>query len=269
MARYAPSTRIMLALSALLLGGCLSDEEPGLHSIKADAEGRVHPALVDCDTIAEFPQTITAADVAATPRADRLAEELALVASGQLVAPDGFYERVAADVAALQRALPEFANAVGAGCYVPDFVIVRFDAATFEAVDAGRYAGWDELNALLRAEQTTVFRSLRMVRLALGGLYNRGRIEQEYLQLPGVELASMDSWVGLSLRACVAERSFYNFYILARGSGDCPVGCSRWRYTGLAVGNSGRVTPLGEFETDSGRLAPAWYENARDCRAVL
>jgi hypothetical protein len=178
------------------------------------------------------------------------------------------YDRVAGDLMRIRTAYPAYAQIERGGCYRPDRLWLLFHEALYPHVQAGNYTAWNQLNAALRGAPTDEAPVANVVWVEFDGLYNMNRVVREYQRLPGVISAGTEHWPGINTRACMAERGFYNLYILGLGSGDCPAGCRHWRYIGVAVDDAGNVVPLGEYDTAT-MGEPRWFERAADCVETL
>lgn len=253
---------ITIIIFTLSITGCL--HEPSEHPIVTDANDRFHTETVGCDTFAGLPD-IVPESVADTPRVNDVAEEVALFASGELIAPEELYHRVVDDLEGIHASFPGFTDVRPIRCYVPNSLIIRFDTETFEQVRSWNYDAWDELNGVLRASVNNIHDSFGWVSLAFVGRYNGPRIGAEYSALPGVESASMSGrgWAGFPSRMCMAQRDFYNFYILTKGGERM----ADVRTLAVGVAHSGEIVSVGEWNGFSDGI-PAWFSNAEDCRAL-
>src|SRR5688500_14749088 len=96
------AARILSMLSLVLLVGCEDYSGPAPQGPATPLPDSLSPEL-SCSTAAPLsPGGITAVDTSLTPRADVDAEILAMEASGEFIAPQALYERVAQEVRLLR-----------------------------------------------------------------------------------------------------------------------------------------------------------------------
>ncbi|MEA2694465.1 MAG: hypothetical protein QOJ16_3852 [Acidobacteriota bacterium] len=135
----------------------------------------------------------TAAEVAATPRADVSAERLALVLGGGLTAWPWLYDRVRADMGAIRAQAPDLANVGFLPRIGTSTLILSFQPAAYAQIQAGTYHAWDCLNQWYSARPERL-NSIAAVVLHLPGRYDMRRVRPEYAALPGVSVAELDSY---------------------------------------------------------------------------
>lgn len=137
----------------------------------------------------------TPAQIAATPREDEDAEQIALLLGGELTAPQDLYERVRDDLVALRSAHPDQLATVP--------VVPRHDARTLllrvppevaAAISAGTYHEWDCLNGWYRAGSAGLLTSW-LAQVRFEGLLDTERIAAEYARLPGIDSAFVDPFI--------------------------------------------------------------------------
>jgi hypothetical protein len=132
----------------------VSDQWSGEHHSFHSPAGKAFAPILRTDLFATCgtPRPCgsgNAADIAASPREDWIAEPVALFLDRTVAATQATYERVHADLAAIHTAHPELAG--GASVYFAPFTTNDFflgvDAPTFAAMENGTYHAWDCLNA--------------------------------------------------------------------------------------------------------------------------
>lgn len=136
----------------------------------------------------------TAAEIAATPRADEEAERLALFLGGELTAPQPLYERVRDDLAALRGAHPSLAGVPFVPRHDTRTLILTVPPAVHDAIAAGTYDEWSCLNDWYGAVEARTL-TLRVALVRFAGRLDTERIAAEYAQLAGIETASPDALV--------------------------------------------------------------------------
>lgn len=248
-----------LAAAVLMVAGCFDSDE--------GVDTGLWPATVDCNTVATEPESIQAADLSPTPRADRTAEILALQATGALIAPEDVYQRVAAELTGIRHRFPDMTGHGVRGCGDPSTLLVEFEDQAFPSVEDGTYDEWDDLNTLFDHQDTDIHSHFSMATLHFNGRYNFGRLGQEYEALSGIKNAAANLPIGDGNDVCMAIRETVHFYIFKLGSGDCPSGCTEERFLAVQVDNSGNIEPVGQWSGVGS--PPNWFQNAEDCRAFL
>jgi hypothetical protein len=137
----------------------------------------------------------TAAEIAATPRADEEAELIALFLGGGLTAPQALYERVRDDLAALRAAHPDVLAGVP---FIPRHdartLLLNVPPAVADAIADHTYDEWNCLNDWYSADAADLLTS-SLARVRLAGIFDTEWIAAEYALLPGVESASADALV--------------------------------------------------------------------------
>jgi hypothetical protein len=138
----------------------------------------------------------TAAEIAATPRADVAAERLALVLGGGFTAWPWLYDRLRTDMAAIRDQTPDLAT-IG---FVPRFsestLLLSFEPAVDAQILAGTYHAWDCLNQWYSA-RTERLDIISAIILILPGRYDMRRVLPDYAALPGIAQADISSNVFL------------------------------------------------------------------------
>lgn len=157
--------------------------------------GSIGNEAPDCSTVVALGDP---ADVAATPRADRDAELLALaLVPDAVAAPQVLYDVIADDLAQIRAVAPEL-DALHVQCQIPAGYTFWFDdAATVELVWWGDFHGWDCLNATYGVQYEAFGDGGDVWRIdglgfAVGfsGVFGEAVVEQ-YRALPGLADASV------------------------------------------------------------------------------
>jgi hypothetical protein len=242
----------------------VTDFSTGKVQTYTNAQGQAFLPVQDADAFAGCPDSTphacgqgTAAEVAATPRADADAERLALVLGGGVTAWPWVYERVHEDLGSIRAQQPEVAS-VG---FLPQIgtssLTLWFQLDTDAQIQAGTYHAWDCLNQWYGASVKRA--SSGAVRLTLPGRYNMRRLLPEYAALPGLAIVDFDRPdFGDSFCATVNGATF-NYYVLLNASSTLYYFTSR---PGSAPVRQGAYFPATDGPT------PAWVQDALSCFAT-
>jgi hypothetical protein len=232
--------------------------------------GRPFPPLQDtsafatCDAVRACGQGI-AADVAATPRADRELEHLAVVMEGGVAASHAAYDRVVAEVTAIRAQHPALAGTEYIPHHRPHSLIMTFDPPTFAAIEAGTYHGWDCLNAWYGGTPDPVSIISGAI-LHFDGVYETERLLADYLRLPGAVSGDLDivGFFGPFVPSvlCGLREGEAHLYFFDQRAGDGAI----WHLRSAAPGASPELVQV--FDPRSAApLLPAWYPLYQRCLA--
>ncbi len=208
------------------------------------------------------PGLPSAAEIAATPRADENLELLALRLSGGIVADQATYDRIVRDVSAV-RAQDERVATIA---YFPQSdgksIGLSPDQQTDEAMRSGQYQGWNCLNQAYVVTDTHFDDANppfdANVYLELKGIYDISKVVMQYGQLPGVKAFNSGPGGGDGPTICVTRESDIWHYVFDQAGGDCPAGCTEHTYYHFSTNVAGSVTTLGQIpaDTDSKYTSP-------------
>lgn len=210
----------------------------------------------------------TDAVIALSPFADKEAEVLAIEASGEIVAPKHVYEHILSDLTLIRSQNPSVQDIRAVASWVPDEILMGFDAEGLSTVQAGMYTDWDCANThydFLGKEVHTSF-----VLLHFDHLFNAPFLASEYAMFSHVDYAEPNGIIGDGNDVCVSieNDTKYN-YIFDAGSGDCPAGCISHQYWGFSTGGDPvMLTALGTYVTGQGN-PPAWLTALAECTKWL
>lgn len=139
----------------------------------------------------------TPEELAATPRADRSTELLALALGSGLTAEQALYDRLVSDLAAIRDARPELG---AVDFFSPEYdgktlLLNVEDEAAGQAMEAGTYDAWDCLNDHYGLESIQPVDPIPrpawvLVTVRLEGIYHLETLAPDYGDLPGVASAS-------------------------------------------------------------------------------
>jgi len=206
---------------------------------------------------------------AATPRADKEAELMALWLSAEIMAPDSLYNAVDKGLKFIRGNYPDsipcslFAFKPE---FIPSVLIVVFTDSLAKEYRAGNYHDWDSLNNYFRVQEidTSVFLGKLSARLKFKGVLNPYHLEHIYMNnLPEMYLIDPDGFAG----------DWPNFYpwvvdnrlefFLRDAWGDCPAGClDQDVYAFLQ--NDGEYEYAGFHSDTLVQAKPLWWGDFRE-----
>lgn len=264
----------MIATAVVLLAGCDSATRMNVPERDLPLSMRVLPVSASPERSCTIPGPlppggIPAVDTSVTPRSHAAAEVLAVEASGELVSAEALYRRVARELEAIFGSSESVPGEVFFGCGAISEVIVGMTDAGRQQVESGAYTAWDEYNQTLRLREMRQLGTGAFV-LHFDGVYNLATLAHAYGQLPEVEYAERNGFVGGRGDLCLerfGDELDTHVYISWSGSGDCAAGCISSTYSGFVTDASGAVEFLGSFE--GGDTEPDWFVKARQCRNFL
>ena len=238
--------------------------------------------------------TTTAAEAQQTPRENPHAEVLALKLSGQVVAEQALYDRIALDLSLIgatadpptQAPLPLFRTdhlqVNLAGPEVQDILDEVDYGQDLTPYLRGRYTAWNCLNDIYKLTEIRLagrgfdldgnVENVAFL-FAFHGRYHGNALANEYRSLPWVSIASgsISPTDDVSDVCVSADGDVYTYvFDQASGSGCASGWCSLHTYRGFTTTASGGVMPLGTMErTSASEQLPPWLANARDCTDLL
>lgn len=199
---------------------------------------------------------IDAEDDIHAPLPDREAEILALLMSGEIVAPLDLYETVLQDLESIRSAwcdtLPRICSIGPRTDWQIGILKLSVDFATYEAIRTGSYDAWDDLNERYDLDHVQFSDFCRppcpFVTLYFTPLLNPDFLISEYEQLPGVQSAFKSYFVGDGpnlIGTLIGSQRHYSFQYRW---GDCIAGCIHSREWSF-VADQGGITYEGESGT--------------------
>ncbi|HXE96889.1 MAG TPA: hypothetical protein VN642_10815 [Dongiaceae bacterium] len=202
------------------------------------------------------------------------AETLAIEATGALTAPQVVYDRVGGELAIIRSAHPDVSKIVAQPSWVPQNLLVGFDATGAAEVLDGTYTAWNDANArygVTQVGKNQLTGSGGYALLDFGGRFiNIPLLAKEYAKLPHVTSAAPNGIVGDGNDVCLEISGDTHFFIFDAGSGDCPAGCINHVYRGFSVDGSGTIADLGTWQVPSpGVPPPQWFQDLSSCRNWL
>lgn len=176
-------------------------------------------------------------------RDNQEAEHIAMKLSGELLAPDDLYHRIDFDLALLRYTYPILNSVINRPDYVRNQLMVGFNSDTsrdkyhqlneyFQVIDIH---SWEPI---INAHLLTFCDSI-----------NADALTIEYEQLPEVDFAEPNHYIGDGDHVIVKPHDKYYHYKFIKGSGDCLSGClcaEVWEYN---VDVDGNIKPTFYFCT--------------------
>lgn len=194
-------------------------------------------AFATCGVVRSCGQG-SAAEIAATPRADSSLEALALVLSNGITARQATYDRLVADVPAIKASFPELRDAEFRPAYDATTLLLTLTPEAAAAARAGTNHAWDCLNSWYDAVEVRVLNPLNVAFVHFRGLLRTDRLAPEYLALDGV-LAASQNFIApppippaqLDRICAVAEGARFHYLVVTSGGSD-----AYWYLTTAAPG---------------------------------
>lgn len=209
-------------------------------------------------------------DLDITAKDNEEAELIALCLSGELAAPDYYYNRVLKNLAAVRSQFGPWIEPVSrikfTSPWTPSRVVIGFDAETFNLVKNGEYHAWDELNTQYHVVEINIT-SLRAINVAILNFENRlhpRRLAELYAYLPGVRYAEHSSILGGSYNIYPRQTPRGITYLFRDGWGDCWSGCIYNEYWYFVVEGSSGVFLIGHWAPHLNPEEPEWWSDAKE-----
>lgn len=220
---------------------------------------------VPIDPCAEYVGLATPDELDVTPRRDEGAEILALELSGELVAPDAIYDRIAHDLATIRAEVPELAQVPVVPAMLHQTLTIGLTDEAAQAAREGDYDAWACPNALYRVVETSILDQVPWAVLQFDGRYDIEQLIPEYTVLEGVtnayaEEPSKEQYDG---DVCLVSSEDLTYRYVFR-DGACLVPPCDLTYWGFVTDAAGTLETLGSFTTAD--PVPAWYADI-DCPA--
>ena len=203
-----------------------------------------------------------------TPRANEEAELVALCLSGELVAPNGLYEQVRRDLAAIRATFGDTFELINqirfSPPWVPGNLMLGFDETAFQLLRDGQYHAWDDLNQQYEVTDmdTVPFTSGGVVLLIFQRRLHPWRLAKLYEDLPGVWTVSPNHIIGDWSNVYARQTWEGMTYLFRRGWGDCPSGCIYSEYWYFRVDDNWPMF-VGHWVPHQQSNVPEWWEEAR------
>ncbi len=205
--------------------------------------------------------------IGSSPMENEEAELIALCLSGELVAPDGLYEQVMTDLAAIRTAFAETLGTAGQiefrTPWSTGVLMLGFDDSTVQQIRDGEYHAWDDLNDQLQATNvdTSHLDFIGCAVIVFNGRLHPYRLAEIYSQLPGLENTSPSFIRGDSPNVYSREIQGGMTYLFRNGWGDCPSGCISNEFWYFSC-EGPEPEFVGYWPAYEGVPPPHWWEEA-------
>lgn len=210
-----------------------------------------------------------------SPREDAEAEALALLYSGDLVAPEALYQTITKGLVTLRKSIPDSLKNLRDIHYNPRVAISAIQPLmTSEAKDLirkGEYTEWDSLNAVFGTTVTdtlaiTIYDSKKeffWVTLKATDRLSPCLMGKMYEKMDGVAIMNTvaGGLDGPSLYYGVKDGR--DFFLIRDAFGDCPSGCAYARFY-LFVKSGNRYTLESNWLHNYTTETPQWLKEARN-----
>ena len=207
--------------------------------------------------VADFGKTIQTASEEA-----RL---MALSLSGELQPPQALARDIEAHLAQIRARYGNIDTAINALSYhppwVPSRILLRVDAATIQQIKEGTYRAWDALNLKYQHSETKIHSSF--VALNFDGILHPRSLANLYADLPGVQYAEPDGYVGDSPNIYPRSTPSGLTYLFREAWGDCPSGCIYSKYWYFAITSTGPQL-IGAWNPQDQPAQPTWWPDAKE-----
>jgi hypothetical protein len=249
-------------------GDTTTTDDDGSSSTDASAEdgSSSDGGMLDCEG---WVGAVTPADTAMTPRPNEEAEQLALEATEDVVAPQDVYDRVELDLEAIRGAYGEVAGIAAMPSWAHGELLLQVDEATADAILDDTYTAWDCANEVykLTSIDTDLLDFISFVVLHFDGRYYVPGQLADYNAIPGIVYGEPNGLLGDGNDVCVSIAGDTYSYVFDAGSGDCLAGCINHEYWGFEVDGEGNIVELGNF-TNMEPEDP-WFGALPDCTQWL
>lgn len=225
------------------------------------------PPANNPDTAECPPLQATAAEIAASPRADEDIEMLALWISKRLVAPQATYDRLARDVPLIKQKAPAYA---AWGFLIPfsgTSLMMQVTQQTLQQMRNGTFEAWKCPNRTYNAipERFNLSNFADFIVLTFKGRLNEFLLAEEYGRMPGVRSAQHNgitsinpSWQTI---CATGEGDTFHYVFLDSAGGKGQYGASAY----FTVSAGGAVTAVathdgGTRDRPNPAPRPAWLD---------
>jgi hypothetical protein len=201
-----------------------------------------------------------------TPRTDQNLERLALALDpGSLTASQSTYDRVEADVAAIERLNPELAGSNFPARDDGKRLALWLDDIGALSLEAAEYTAWDCLNdayGLASISPATEEYYGPRVTIELDGIFDLHLVAEQYRRLPGVAIAepAAPSADDAGAELCASRSGERYEYVIDRTSGQCPERCEHEAHR-FASDAAGQISALGVWDSRTSEPTPEWFRS--------
>ena len=208
--------------------------------------------------VANFGKTIQ-------PPASEEARLMALSLSGEIQPPQALAREIEAHLAQIRAQYGNIDATINSLLYrppwVPGRIIIRVDTTTNLMIREGSYRAWDALNLKYQLLSKKVHSSF--VALSFEGIRHPRRLATLYADLPGVQYAEPDGYVGDSPNIYPRSTPSGLTYLFRYAWGDCPSGCIYSNYWYFVITATGPQL-IGAWNPQDQPAQPTWWPDAKE-----
>ena len=207
---------------------------------------------------ADFGETIQ-------PPASEEAQLIALSISGEIQPPQSLSHDIEAHLTQIRAQYGNIDAAINSLSYrppwVPGRIIIGVDTTTNRMIKEGRYRAWDALNLKYQHSETKIHSSF--VVLSFDGILHSRHLATLYADLPGVQYAEPDGYVGDSPNIYPRSTPSGFSYLFRYAWGDCPSGCIYSKYWYFIIMPTGPQL-IGSWDPQDQPSQPSWWSDAKE-----
>ena len=209
--------------------------------------------------VADFGKTIQ-------PPASEEARLMALFLSGEIHPPQTLAREIEAHLAQIRAQYGNIDTAINSLSYrppwVPGRIIMRVDTTTNRMIKEDSYHAWDALNLKYQHSETKIHSSF--VVLSFDGILHSRHLATLYADLPGVQYAEPDGYVGDSPNIYPRSTPSGLTYLFRYAWGDCPSGCIYSKYWYFVITATGPQL-IGSWNSQhQPSQPPFWWSDAKE-----
>ena len=207
---------------------------------------------------ADFGETIQ-------PPASEEAQLIALSISGEIQPPQFLSHDIEAHLTQIRAQYGNIDTAINSLSYrppwVPGRIIIGVDTTTNQMIKEGSYRAWDALNLKYQHSETKIHSSF--VVLSFDGILHSRHLATLYADLPGVQYAEPDGYVGDSPNIYPRSTPSGLTYLFRYAWGDCPSGCIYSKYWYFIIMPTGPQL-IGSWDPQDQPSQPSWWSDAKE-----
>ena len=190
---------------------------------------------------------------------------MALSLSGEIQPPQTLACEIEAHLAQIRAQYGNIDTTINSVSYRPPWVsgriIMRVDTTTYRMIKEGSYRAWDALNLKYQHSETKILSSF--VVLCFDGILHSRHLATLYADLPGVQYAKPDGYVGDSPNIYPRSTPSGLTYLFRYAWGDCPSGCTYSKYWYFVITATGPQF-IGSWDPQHQPSQPSWWPDAKE-----
>ena len=207
--------------------------------------------------VADFGKTIQ-------PPASEEARLMALSLSGEIQPPQTLAREIEAHLAQIRAQYGNIDAVINSLSYrppwVPGRIIISVDTTTNRMIKEDSYRAWDALNLKYQLLDKKILSSF--VVLSFNGILHSRHLATLYADLPGVQYAEPDGYVGDSPNIYPRSTPSGLTYLFRDAWGDCPSGCIYSKYWYFIIRPTGPQL-IGSWDPQDQSSQPSWWPDAK------